>query len=564
MSRNLLVEVFDADLNSERNRAVLGFLFGKMGAAIVRFFPTRAAACYSALIAGLTLGFVPVAKDVPVKFTLATTFIGAGLVAVAAHELDELQDDIDDERERRQRDRNLRLFADTEVKTKQAETHLLRNAHTLEKGLPAELQQAINPASPAAPATTKSKAEKTGKDTIRAQFNAAVEAVKTKDQREDTGTDNPDFPTSPLAVPRKMSRSAESFTDTMREIAQRMVSMTVIGIPGAGKDMLVSNLLRLVRHYHPEIYIFVMEGKGDPKEAGYWQDAADDYRSIQALQESRETVVSWVNGCLQDFRAIEGAKLLVFGEVTYLYKVWQEAEPESFKDYVSYKIGLSSMGDSTQQYIWEIGQVSNAKDLGVTGGVRSLFKPVAIISNHDRSAATALLLTKFVPLPEGGKAEVMQMCDHSPCGRAIYDYVSDCWQPLQELKNFSGFNRDTRETIALRRPTAIRAKDPLPKLTGIRAQLEELLEAEPPKEPTSYGLTAAQIQEVQKRLTSLQVGTLSTLKNLRERSRTLKTDGITQANLVPLFDFLAKTNAIEWTTSDKRQFRYLGGLAKEP
>lgn len=156
------------------------------------------------------------------------------------------------------------------------------------------------------------------------------------------------------------------------------------------------------------------------------------------------------------------------------------------------------------------------------------------------------------------------MCDSSPCGRAIYNYVSGCWQPLEELQNFSGFNRDSRKFVRDSCPTTVQeAKEHLPKLTGIRAQLEELLEAEPSKESTCYGLTAAQIQEVQKRLAGLQVGTLSTLKNLRERSRTLKADGITQADLVPLFDFLAKTNAIEWIASDKRQFRYLGGLAKE-
>ena len=71
------------------------------------------------------------------------------------------------------------------------------------------------------------------------------------------------------------------------------------------------------------------------------------------------------------------------------------------------------MGDSLDNYIWEIGQVSNAKDLGVTAGIRSLFKPIAIVSNHDRRAANALLGTKFVPLPEEGKKAVMVMCDRS-------------------------------------------------------------------------------------------------------------------------------------------------------
>ena len=98
MSGNPLMQLLDADLNSERNRAILRFLFGKAGSAIARIFPTRAAACYSGLVTGLALAFIPIAKEAPVRFTLMTTLAGAGLVAVSAHELDELQDDIDEEK----------------------------------------------------------------------------------------------------------------------------------------------------------------------------------------------------------------------------------------------------------------------------------------------------------------------------------------------------------------------------------------------------------------------------------------------------------------------------------
>ena len=67
MSANPLVRLFDVDLNSDRNRAILRFLFGKAGSAIARVFPTRAAVCYSGLVTGLALAFVPIAKAAPVK-----------------------------------------------------------------------------------------------------------------------------------------------------------------------------------------------------------------------------------------------------------------------------------------------------------------------------------------------------------------------------------------------------------------------------------------------------------------------------------------------------------------
>ena len=116
-----------------------------MGSAISRVFPTRAAACYSGLVTGFALAFIPIAKEAPVKLTLTTTLIGAGLVAVSAHELGELQDDIDEAKQQKERDRQLRLFADTEAKNKVAETNLLRHGYELDKSLPPELQQALSP-----------------------------------------------------------------------------------------------------------------------------------------------------------------------------------------------------------------------------------------------------------------------------------------------------------------------------------------------------------------------------------------------------------------------------------
>ncbi|MEM8505702.1 MAG: hypothetical protein AAF716_21430 [Cyanobacteria bacterium P01_D01_bin.1] len=563
---NPLVQLLDADLNSDRNRAIFRFLLARVATAIRYVFPARATACYSGLVLGFALTFIPIAKNVPTRLTLMLTLAGAGLVAVSAHELDELQDDIDKVKQQKERDRQLRLFADTEAKNKVAETNLLRHGYELDKSLPLELQQAI------APTSTETQQELQAN---RSTFDSAVAAMQTQQQqnqqnklgeqqtsKQATGHPPASVTTeiAPITAP-VTGHLPTNFTATMQHIAQRLVSMTVVGVPGAGKGMFVSNLLRLVRQHHSQLHIFVMEGKGDVKEAGYWQGVADDIRSIKGLDENPINLVAWINGCLDDFKAIEGPKLLIFDEVTYLYKVWQTTEKESFEDYIQYKIGLSSMGDSLQNYIWEIGQVSNAKDLGVTAGIRSLFKPIAIVSNHDRRAANALLGTKFVPLPEDGKKAVMQMCDRSPCGRAVYDYVNDCWQSMPQLPNLSGFDRDTRSFASqeLQEPPAPEAT-PQP---DIRADLERLLSVdapEPSREPTRFGLTVEQISEVQKRLSSLQPGAISSVKRIRENSRLLRDQGITQADLSELFDYLNQTEAVEWLSSDRKDFRYLGGL----
>ncbi|MEO1791028.1 MAG: hypothetical protein AAFR25_02240 [Cyanobacteria bacterium J06629_19] len=554
MSGNPLVSLFDADLNSERNRAIFRFLLARVATAFRYVFPARATACYSGLVLGFALTFIPIAKNAPARLTLMLTLAGAGMVAVSAHELDELQDDIDEAKQQKERDRQLRQFADTEAKNKVAETNLLRHGYELDKSLPPELQQLVAPAEGEpvrAPAAD------------RAAFDAAVTATQTKHQQNKTEEQQREQAATSTASPAITTpRPATAFTATMQHIAQRLVSMTVIGVPGAGKGMFVSNLLRLVRQHHPQLHIFVMEGKGDKKEAGYWQGVANDIRSIKGLDESPLNLARWINGCLEDFKALEGPKLLIFDEVTYLYKVWQTTEKESFEDYIQYKIGLSSMGDSLQNYIWEIGQVSNAKDLGVTAGIRSLFKPIAIVSNHDRRAASALLGTKFVPLPEDGKKAVMQMCDLSACGRAVYDYVNDSWQSMPQLPNLSGFDRDTRSFAGLEpeQPPAPEA-DPQP---NIRADLERLLSVETPEPSRAakrFGLTAEQISEVQKRISSLQPGAISSVKNIRQNSRLLRGQKIMQSDLAELFAYLAETQAIEWlAANDPQDFRYLGGL----
>ena len=171
----LLIQLLDADLNSARNRAIFRFLLGRVATAIRYVFPDRATACYSGLVLGFALTFIPIAKNAPARITLMLTLAGAGLVAVSAHELDELQDDIDEAKEQKERDRQLRLYADTEAKNKVAETNLLRHGYELDKSLPPELQQALSPAAP-------DPAQPPAAD--RAAFDAAVTAAQPKQQTE--------------------------------------------------------------------------------------------------------------------------------------------------------------------------------------------------------------------------------------------------------------------------------------------------------------------------------------------------------------------------------------------
>lgn len=130
---------------------------------------------------------------------------------------------------------------------------------------------------------------------------------------------------------------------------------------------------------------------------------------------------------------------------------------------------------------------------------------------------------------------------------------------MPPLPNLSGFDRDTRSFA--HQPAAPAPEAPKP--PDVRADLERLLSVEAP-EPTRavkrFGLSAEQISEVQKRLAGLPPGVTSSVKRIRENSRLLREQGVTQSELAELFEYLSQTGAIEWRASDQRDFKYLGGL----
>ena len=97
---------------------------------------------------------------------------------------------------------------------------------------------------------------------------------------------------------------------------------------------------------------------------------------------------------------------------------------------------------------------------------------------------------------------------------------------MPQLPNLSDFDRDTR--LFSRELPALEDSETAPQ-PDIRADLERLLSVntpEPPREVKQFGLTATQISEVQKRLSSPQPGTISSVKRIRENSRLLREQSI--------------------------------------
>ena len=156
----------------------------------------------------------------------------------------------------------------------------------------------------------------------------------------------------------------------------------------------------------------------------------------------------WVKGCVEYFKKLPDGKLLVFDEITATFNRWSRLENSSFESFmVDYCTSVSSSGDSRENYVWLIGQIPHASALGVDGGIRSIYKPVAVVSKYDKRATDTFLRTAFIPKAVGGNKAVYEIMERSPRGRAVYDYTVDQWVPMEEMTNYSGYDRDSRKKI---------------------------------------------------------------------------------------------------------------------
>ncbi|MGD1852755.1 MAG: hypothetical protein ACFB2W_00750 [Leptolyngbyaceae cyanobacterium] len=254
------------------------------------------------------------------------------------------------------------------------------------------------------------------------------------------------LPEAVIEAPPVPQKYAEQLPDFIDELSSSPKTVMCVGVPGAGKGMLMANYTRAVKQKYPDLWIMGVDPKADPKEAGYLSQGFDKPIRFNNEKLDAEHVLDAVERCIEAFKAHEGPKLLVLDEMTVICRRCKSADKKRYQEIVDYLISICSSGDSRQIYFWGMGQSANAEDYGFSGGIRSIFKPVAIVSKTDIAASKQLLLTKFVPTDEGA-AEIIKMMDYSPVGRAIYWYPEGRWYPMPELHNYSGYDRDKRQTV---------------------------------------------------------------------------------------------------------------------
>ncbi|OUL34997.1 hypothetical protein BV372_12620 [Nostoc sp. T09] len=133
-----------------------------------------------------------------------------------------------------------------------------------------------------------------------------------------------------------------------------------VGIPGAGKGLLVSNALRRIKQLHPQTTIFYIDPKNDPKETGYFSGCVDVLKRASTPSMTPVEIVSWFQNCIKEFNALRGDKLLAFDEGTQIGSQFKIAKQ---LDWLKGKLtSYTSCGDSAGIRVWILAQNPHTED----------------------------------------------------------------------------------------------------------------------------------------------------------------------------------------------------------
>ncbi|MDZ7950552.1 hypothetical protein [Nostoc sp. DedQUE09] len=235
--------------------------------------------------------------------------------------------------------------------------------------------------------------------------------------------------------------------DLIAHIAKKVTNMLWVGVPGSGKGITISNAIDAIKRLHPEIHIFYIDPKGDEKETGYFKGRVDTFKRAKILEMSPVEAVKWVKECFTEFQNISGSKLIILDEGTAVCSKFKNTKGEIgwLKDKI---ISYCSCGDSSGWHFWIVVQNPHTDDLGISGGLRSQLTSVALVHPDNVPAYNAMIATQLIPSDRKiTSTQVMEIAAQSPVGRAVYYGGINEWIPMPLLKNFSGYDRDTKNFI---------------------------------------------------------------------------------------------------------------------
>jgi hypothetical protein len=239
---------------------------------------------------------------------------------------------------------------------------------------------------------------------------------------------------------------AKSEIDIIKEAGASIGNLFIVGLGGSGKGMLVACLLREVKANYPSRKVFLINGKDDPKEYGYFEGVVDEQRRLNCEAANPSTVAAWFEAAISDYDdyALQNnGALLIIDEGTIIGARLKAARSTALGDKL---IGITSSGGSINKNVWFVAQTpyvgANGSDLSAI----SQLTPLAII---HKSNLAVLDMWKSAKLFKTFNAEEIEgLINYSECDRALYYGKAAKWYAMPKLINHSGYDRETQTYLS--------------------------------------------------------------------------------------------------------------------
>lgn len=262
---------------------------------------------------------------------------------------------------------------------------------------------------------------------------------------------SPTVNTAPSAVgvaTRVVEPTPEPVIDVAKYIVDHLYSYAIIAPSGGGKAILLSNVVRGIKQQRPDMHLFLVDPKNDPREAGYWEGTVDTWKRSNFQSMSGSAKSAWIEAAMREYRDLPAPKLLIMDEATmqFSHMLTDRALHSEAKSFLT---AIGSSGNSQENYVFIVGHSGNLSDYGISGGTMSSFRKIYIAPNNNVEAIQQLGLTTFCGgrYGESQVQEILSIAQQSPVNRAVYIGALNKWQPMERMPNHSGFDRDNRTAI---------------------------------------------------------------------------------------------------------------------
>lgn len=238
--------------------------------------------------------------------------------------------------------------------------------------------------------------------------------------------------------------------EVINHLASKIQNSFIVGLPGSGKDFLISHATRQIKKDKPTVYLFLIDCKNDKKEHGYYEHF-DHIERIPNWDCSAWEYVTWFKKVWRKYEEVanqcecEGRKcLVVINEGTRTGQCFSEEKDPFIKGKLT---AITSSGDSRGRNVWFMTQAPQLTDLGFGDNVRSQLLTIAILHKNNIGAITNWWKTGILGR-QLKQEELLTLIKDSPRDRIVYSGQSIKWYPMPELKNYSGYDRDKEEFLS--------------------------------------------------------------------------------------------------------------------